>query len=369
MIDLDSQIKDLRLFNPSNGTWKSYLQYILRKNGGFLLFNCNHNMVHVEITSKFYRELLQWWADFRESFAEEKDWQLIIWNNKEVLIDNKPVYYRQYFRAGIICVHDLHFDVGNLTSFNRITSLIDKSNFLTWTGLRNSVPPKLRNLDSNVTFDLSKPSFKYSECVFDVSKAKSKHYYTLLVGAKARLPNNSMYLQREFNITKDQLEKSYHLPHTVTCEPYLKAFQYKVLNTIVYINDKLYKIGYIENYYCSFCNHEKETLYHLLFHCPHSNKFWKAFELYIFQVTSQQISLNLKDVILGVISSICPKLKTLNYLIIIGKLYLWDCRRNGVLPNVACFRAKVNIKIQTEKYISARNKTIHKFCDKWKFFI
>ena len=195
MIDLDSQIKGLRLgwmkriFTSSNGTWKSYLQYILRRNGGVLLFNCNYNMVHVEITSKFYRELLQWWADFRESFTEEKDWELIIWNN-EVLIDNKPVYYRQYFRAGIICVHDLHFDVGNLTSFNRITSLIDKSNVLTWTGLRNSVPPKLRNLHSSVTFDLSKPSFKYSECVFDVSKAKSKHYYILLVGAKARLKIN-----------------------------------------------------------------------------------------------------------------------------------------------------------------------------------
>ena len=42
---------------------------------------------------------------------------------------------------------------------------------------------------------------------------------------------------------------------------------------------------------------------------------------------------------------------------------------NGVLPNVDGFRAKVNIKIQTEKYISGRNKTIHKFCDKWKIFI
>ena len=59
MIDLDSQIKALRLgwmkriFTPSNGTWKSYLPSILRRNGGFLLFNCNYNMVHVEITSNF----------------------------------------------------------------------------------------------------------------------------------------------------------------------------------------------------------------------------------------------------------------------------------------------------------------------------
>ena len=61
------------------------------------------------------------------------------------------------------------------------------------------------------TFDLSKPSFKHSECVFDVVKAKSKHYYTLLFGAKARLPNNSIDLQREFKITKDQLEKVFHV--------------------------------------------------------------------------------------------------------------------------------------------------------------
>lgn len=91
-----------RFVSPSNGTWKSCIQYILRRSGGFLLFNCNYNIDHVEIISKFYREQLQWWAEFRESFAEEKDWQFIIWNNKEVLIDNRPAYYRQYFRAGIL---------------------------------------------------------------------------------------------------------------------------------------------------------------------------------------------------------------------------------------------------------------------------
>ena len=102
----------------------------------------------------------------------------------------------------------------------------------------------------SATFDPSKPSFKHSECVFDVAKTKAQQNYTLLVGAKARHPNNSINLQREmeFNITKGQLEKSYHLPHTVTCKPYLKAFQYKVLNKILYTNEKLYKIGYIGNF-------------------------------------------------------------------------------------------------------------------------
>ena len=289
MVDLNSQIKALRLswmkriFTPGSGTWKSYLQYILNKNGGFLLFSCNYNMDLLEINSQFYRELLQWWAEFRENFAEEKNWQFIIWNNKKILIDNKSVYYSQYFRSGIISVNDLHFDIDNLASFNRIAAKeIDVSNFLTWTGLRNSVPPNLRQLHSSSTVDSRstvKPSFKHSKCVFDVTKTKSKHYYSLLIGAKARLPNNSINLKREFNLTEEQLGKFYLLPHTVTSEPYLKVFQYKVLNSILNTNDKLYKIGYTENCYCSFCNYENETLYHLMFYCPHSSKFWEAFEL------------------------------------------------------------------------------------------
>ena len=299
----------------------------------------------LEINCQFYRELLQWWAEFRDNFAEDKDWQFIIWNDKEILIDNKLVYYGQYFRSGIISVNDLHFDVDNLTSYNRIAEEIDGSNFLTWTGLRNSVPPNLRQLYSSSTVDVcstAKPSFKHSKCVFDVTKTKSKHYYALLIGAKARLPNNSTNLKREFNLVEEQLGKIYLLPHT----------------------DKLYKIGYTDNRYCSFCSHENETLYHLMFHCPYSRKFWEAFELYFLQVTNQQISLNSQDVLLGVISSKCP---LLNYLIIIGKLFLWDCRRNRVLPNITNCLAKVNIKLQTEKYISIKNNTLKEFYDKWNF--
>ena len=80
-------------------------------------------------------------------------------------------------------------------------------------------------------------------------------------------------MKRAFNFTDDQLIQIYRLPHLVASEPYLKAFQYKVLNAILFTNTKLYKTGFIEDEKCSFCRHEPETLYHLLFHCPHSEPF------------------------------------------------------------------------------------------------
>ena len=48
---------------------------------------------------------------------------------------------------------------------------------------------------------------------------------------------------------------------------YIKAFQYKVPNSILFTNTKLFKIGYISKDKCLFCKLEPETPHHLLFHC------------------------------------------------------------------------------------------------------
>ena len=60
----------------------------------------------------------------------------------------------------------------------------------------------------------------------------------------------------------------FNLPHQVALEPYVKGFQYKVVNIILYTNSKLHKIGYSTDDKCPFCKFEGETLYHLLFSYP-----------------------------------------------------------------------------------------------------
>jgi len=45
----------------------------------------------------------------------------------------------------------------------------------------------------------------------------------------------------------------------------------------------------------------------------------------------------------------------LNYFIIIGKLYLWDCRSKQNLPNIYGFRAKIVAKYETEEKSATKN--------------
>ena len=291
MVDIESMIKSLRLswlkriFGDNSGVWKSYLEYLLKETGGLVLFNCNYNIKDLNINSQFYAELLKWWSEFRKDNANDTNWHYFIWNNQEIRINNKPVFYKRYFNNGIRTVRK-----------------------------------------------------------------------------KARFPNHAQKLKCEFNLSDEALKKAFCLPHLVAFEPYVQAFQFKVLNSILYTNSKLHKIGYISDNLCSFCKRESETIQHLFYNCSYSITFWKDFELYYLSLTKQQIHLELRDILIGVLTPECP---LLNYLLLIGKIYLWGCRRNNELPNIGGYKFKVSLKYDTEKFICTKNNTLDIFKKTW----
>jgi len=190
---------------------------------------------------------------------------------------------------------------------------------------------------TNCTSSTTPLSFRIDNKVFNVIKKKSKDYYLLIKRRKA------------------QLKEVFILPHNLAFEPYVKAFQCKVRNSILYTNSKLYKIGYTAVDKCSFCESEPEMLPHLFFHCVYSQLFWKQFESYYYSLTKEFIHLTLQDILIGIITSKCP---LLNYLLLIAKIYLWDCRRSKTLPNITGLKLKVKNKYETEKYLCIKNNTI-----------
>ena len=117
----------------------------------------------------------------------------------------------------------------------------------------------------------------------------------------------------------------------------------------------MYKIGFRTNDLCTFCGNQTESLTHLFYHCSRSKHFWIEFELYWCLISNQRIRLRLENVLIGILTenAACPLLQLLNYFIIIGKLYLWDCTGiKQILPNIYGLRAKIIAKYETEKKIS-----------------
>ena len=226
MVDIESMIKSLRLswlkriVGDNSGVWKSYLEYLLKETGGLVLFNCNYNIKDLNINSQFYAELLKWWSEFRKDSANDTNWHYFIWNNQEIRINNKPVFYKRYFNNGIRTVGDLRFDLNNIDSYELQAKYIEKTNFSEWTGLRHSIPLNLRNANYKPDPIVLNPSFKTDSGLFDVTKKKSKDYYSLFVRKKARFPNHAQRLKCEFNLSDDHeaLKKAFCLPQSVAFE-------------------------------------------------------------------------------------------------------------------------------------------------------
>jgi len=226
MIDYETMITALRLSwlmritdEDLSGFWKSYFNYLLDNQGGLFLLQCNYDVNQINISPTFYQDLLVWWSNIREIADPNNVYKYITWNNKEIKIDGKSVFYKHYFNMNIKYTNDLLFDKSNIESFNVLRSEgLTRSNFLVCTGLRQSVPLKLR-------IDIS--NFKV---ILDWESLKCHDYNCFLIKQKLEKPSKWVKLKKEFSLDDNQVSEAFLLPVRVANEPYLRSFQYKMLN-------------------------------------------------------------------------------------------------------------------------------------------
>ena len=133
------------------------------------------------------------------------------------------------------------------------------------------------------------------------------------------------------------------MPLRVANEPYLPSFQYKVLNSILYTNELLCKIGYVSNPNCSFCQQTIETISHIIFDSSFAISFWvEGYGQIIKKLKScESLTLECRDIILGLSKE---KMDLPNYILILGKSHLWTCRCNKIKPCLSHFKSIVLYK-------------------------
>ena len=371
LTDLTTPIMSLRItwigrfLSDNFYPWKAYLLHLLKPFGGKFFLHCDFNIDDYNIFPIFYKEMLHWWSDFRSRFDPVSPHETIIWNNHKIRVNGKPIFYNNYNSANIVLLSDLKYDLNNTESFNlaKRNGLKD-SNFLTWTGVRCAVPSHLRIRSHEVNKDhVRSLQFKIGDKIFDPAFCKSKDFYGLLISCKSTESRGFTKLKSKFSIDDVETKKAFSLIRTCICETYVQCFQFKILNDILFTNSRLAKIGLIQSDLCTFCNIGVETVDHLFFYCVYSRVFWDEFESYWFAIAKEQRKLELKTILLGVTDTKCPMF---NYLIVLGKLHLWNCRRNKRLPLFPSYKELVKRKYKIECYIAAKYNNGKMLEAKWK---
>ena len=121
-------------------------------------------------------------------------------------------------------------------------------------------------------------------------------------------------------------KKIYSLPFVVTIETKIREFQYKVLNNIVFTNEKLFRFKMIDSPLCPFCKKDVESLKHLLFQCTLIEGFWKAFTSWLINQNISLEALTLVNILFHVYNE--NEDIILNHLILMAKFDIYKCKLN-----------------------------------------
>ena len=163
------------------------------------------------------------------------------------MVDKRSFYNTTLGDKGINHVGQL-FDANGVmklwSEFKGDFILSKNSNFY-WIQLNNDIPKvwkeNLYKRDQyflDLTFSGHHIIKKYQ--IYSLSKCNSKELYSLRVCQNTSETTSQVYFEKLFQNKEIKWKCIYLMPHRVTIDSNLHIFQYKILNNVLYLNEKLF---------------------------------------------------------------------------------------------------------------------------------
>ena len=175
----------LKKEQPWEEAWKTIPNYFLNKYGGLnFLLKCNYNgkflrQIHLP---HFYKSMLQHFLELKVAYNCDIGQDLVLFNNKEILIENQTIFYKEWFQKGIFLVQDLLHENGQLLTFQEFIQRYDvKCNFLKYMQVVSAIPKHL--LDKAREKQVGKRSFSCRNGI----PTLSEHHHRFAQNEKQRL--------------------------------------------------------------------------------------------------------------------------------------------------------------------------------------
>ena len=179
--------------------------------------------------------------------------------------------------------------------------------------------------------------------VQDVTRMTSKLIYSTLVKRIQIPPTAQSKFDSVYNISGiTDWKNIYQLPGRVTLDTRTRAFQYKIINHILYTNKSLYKMNLVPSLMCTFCGDHEETLEHLLISCAFTKNFWLSVISWLNTYNMKIDKLDEVTILFGIFDNNPGKNCLLNHLIILGKYTIYLCRCKNIKPSLLLLKAKTS---------------------------
>ena len=148
-------------------------------------------------------------------------------------------------------------------------------------------------------------------------------------------------------------------------ESKLREFQYKVLNCIVFTNEKLVRFGITQSPLCTFCQEENESIQHLLFSCKESREFWKHVLSWLRDNNINVEELKGADLIFWKFD-IQDDFTLINHILLLGEYYIYSRKCLNAKPSLKGFISKTKRVYSIELHIARKRDKLTYYLKQWK---
>ena len=318
--------------------------------------------------NKFWNNVLEAWLVVCEKQIPTKFEDILstnLWNNKELKINNKAIFYRHWYDKHIHYIKDLFNDDGRLMNYNQFIQKFEvQTNFIQFYGVRAAVELYIRNkgiaINTNILTNNYLP-FKIK--VLLKNERGSRDMYEL-INKKNIIPSSQVKWNTIFEPIHLNWSQLYNIPAKSCNNTKLHWFQYRLLHRILATNDFLFKCNIKQDNLCNFCKRFPEKLEHIFWYCTLIMEFWEDIEMWIYEKSNYLLNIDMQRAILG-ITNVTENNKSINYILILTRYYIYKCRINGNRPSIAEWIKEVTFFIHIEKMIAIKTDRYPIFIKHW----
>ena len=178
MIDIEIMLKALKLawipilLSSGRQNWRTVPDYYLRKLGGLnFLLKCNYDPTHLNFLPSFYQSILSYFHELKSLYNFDQTQGLILLNNKEILVEGKTLFFREWRDKGILSIQDLLDDTGHILSYPEFkTRYACRSNFLQYYQVISAIPKNLLN-KAKTSAPVKKESYSAENGIIQLDKS------------------------------------------------------------------------------------------------------------------------------------------------------------------------------------------------------
>jgi hypothetical protein len=299
------------LAKKDEGSWKIYPQRFLSKILYNHSFQCNFDLKNVKFPMQpFYKQLFEAWNKLKEDPGEDpfKVRREILWLNKMIITGGKRkgkvVCYKDWYKNGIVFIHDITKEDGNMksieeleTEYNIQISPMDYNSLITAIPLQWKRVLKKMRIPSQAISNQEQPYILCSSRLMALGIVTNKDVYWELVRKKQTKPICIHNWCNLFNISIEDWKMIFK-SFVAIKDAKTKAFQFKILNSLLPCNLYLKRIGKSDTDRCPKCNMLEDQM-HYLVKCVEVASIWSHLSRWWKGLTNQEIIFTGRDIIIG----------------------------------------------------------------------